>query len=267
MHWFRDFSEYLHGIFGDDAADTIKAIELLLAPVITFALVVAGVFGRGWHKIFSGTAENRNFRIHPARSRQEIQAIYEFDEEAYGHGENISKELFYEWWNAYRDGFIAAYQNGNPVAVVGFFPVTEAFYQLLLSGKVSERDLTGEIIGKADGTHWYLSGISVKNRKKSLSRVLGRLICQSAQLWYDKHGEALVKKSINIVSVGTTKEGRDILEDLRFSPGKTDDDGSDPIYSREVTRDRLLSFMIESPYCKGCLDPMLPPKGAGQSAD
>ena len=114
--------------------------------------------------------EARQFKpAKPICRRSPLQAVYDFDGPAYVDGsgsqyENISFSKFVEWYEAYDEGFLCAFEQlgpyEDPIAVMGLFPVTETWADDFLSYRLDEKELCHRTITKANRRTWYFSGLS-----------------------------------------------------------------------------------------------------------
>jgi hypothetical protein len=185
------------------------------------------------HEAGMSTAESEE---HPLEARmtfakqipneQVLRHVYEFDEVAYGKKmaadeqlsdapNNIPFSQFENWWKAFPPGFLYSSKHSNPIAVVGMFPVPEVWAAQFVSRRVSEIDLSPEIIRAAkEGprTHWYFSGISATEEGRGiyLPRVLGHALLE----WVRFNADIIGDRKITVVSEGTTQIGQDLLANL-----------------------------------------------------
>ena len=202
-----------------------------------------------------------DIRIHPVASLEDLQAIWAFDEAAYGNDENITFDLFRRWWSACPSGFVAAYRHGTPIGIIGMFPVTADWYIQLIAREVTEADLGEDIIKRSTQRHWYFSGISIEKSSRGSRKLLAKLVCQALQHWCGAYREVLAHGPVSVVSVGTTEKGCGLLRDLlRFRLVNAGDAERKrhPIFAREVDEKQIRAFVTESDFCKGCSDPMPP---------
>jgi hypothetical protein len=149
-----------------------------------------------------------------------LRLVYDFDEKAYIVDkdeivQDIPWPLFRAWWEAYRPGFLCAFKRELPIAVLGLFPITEQYHEDFMAGKVSEFDLTPEIIREASRPGaprlwWYLSGLSWKGNR-GIKKYLPRLIAKSMCQWIRNNARYIEHRNIQIVSEGATPSGEALL--------------------------------------------------------
>jgi len=187
-------------------------------------------------KAHEAGADTAEFEDHPLEAKmtfakqipngQILRQVYRFDEQAYGKQiaadelpadapNNISLSQFENWWRAFPPGFLYSSKHNTPIAVVGMFPVTEAWAAQFVNRQVSEFDLSPDIIRAAkEGarTHWYFSGISATEEGRGiyLPRVLGHALLE----WVRFNAGAIGDRKITVVSEGTTQIGQELLANL-----------------------------------------------------
>lgn len=262
--------------FFSPVVELIKTITEILkqeATIVTTIAVAGALSYKFWRWLFpkpekaslvAATVEPARFvaaqpatttlTVRPIASPEELREVYDFDENAYAdrndqHVDNIPFETFEEWWNAWPDGFIAAFDDGEPVCVIGVFPVTRAWAEGLLRREHDEKNLHHDSIAEADRTIWYLAGISAKSPGgEGLHSAVPVLLTHTLVQWYLKNRDVLDRTPIRIISVGVSRMGVKLLERIGFLPAvRAKAAGEFPIFSREVSRDRLLRFLNENP--------------------
>ncbi len=192
--------------------------------------------------------------VRPVDSIDELRTVYSFDENAYAdmnqqHVDNIPFQTFQEWWDAWPEGFYAAFEDDKPVCVIGVFPITREWAEGLLKRKYDERALQREDIEKADRTIWYISGISAKDPGgDGLHSGVPVLLTHTLVRWYLKNSDVLNRAPVQVISVAVSKMGRKLLEKVGFMPAvNAKNKDEHPIYAREVSRDRMLRFLNDHP--------------------
>jgi hypothetical protein len=246
--------------------DEIKSLLATIAGI--FASIVAVFSGlavafkpaREW-LMRKRTANSEIENIRPSQKKiitrqviniDELEQIFLFDAESYGPDNRVTFEQVKEWWLAYPEGIWAAFQGTQPVGVFGMFPVTDSWSQNLVAGVVEEHDLTKEIIEKSERTHWYFSGLSLKDPRRGLSRVLARLICHGLSRWSAHEFNADENRTINVVAIGSTEEGRGLLGKFNFEIVATGQKDRHPVFRRRLDQKKLSSFLMESRFCSNC---------------
>ena len=200
----------------------------------------------------------------PIAKRRVLEQVYRFDEYAYVDEDkqttqDISPELFEDWWNAFRNGFLCAFQDDKPVAVVGLFPVTETWSSDFLKYRVSEHDLSGAIINEAKKsacTHWYLSGLSSAMKPRTLSKHLPRILGYALLAWMRFNACSIGTRNIVIASEGTTTIGEKLLCDLfkfKLADHKMPAGGK-PRFSTETNLDQIKNILTKHRFFLSCPD-------------
>jgi hypothetical protein len=170
-----------------------------------------------------GDLRDSDFALSPVSTHELLKRIYAFDERAYviradRPSENIPYSLFREWWRSFPTGFTAAFHKGEPFAVTGLFPVARKWADEFLQHRVSELELSGEIIAEASKsrTTWYFSGLSSNKKSKSLRSRLPRVLGDAIRLWVHQNAGVIGNNEITIISEGTTPIGEKLLSSGRF---------------------------------------------------
>jgi hypothetical protein len=183
-----------------------------------------------------------------------LERIYAFDERSYvGDGndrsENIPFGLFQEWWKALPTGFIGAFHKGEPVAVIGMFPVTQAWADGFLQHRVSELELTGRTIEEASAIRrtWYFSGLSSSIKTKALKSRLPCFLGQAILRWMRKNANLIRGSEIVIVAEGATPIGKKILSNGRFGfePFPAPGGQEKPRFSLTTTLAKVRRLLVE----------------------
>ena len=105
------------------------------------------------------------FAIEPIATCETLERVYAFDEHSYDIAAgracaNIPLALFKEWWIACPTGFLCAFGGDEPQAVIGLFPVSDAWARDFLAYRKSERELRAGDIAASNRRTWYFSGLS-----------------------------------------------------------------------------------------------------------
>lgn len=143
-----------------------------------------------------------------------LRAVYAFDETAYQDVEDISLELFQEWWQAWPSGFLCALRNNEPFAVVGLFPVTQEWATGFLQRHHDENALDRKVLLASSSKYWYLSGLSSKLRQPGLSNYLPSILGYSLLRWAEHNAPTIADNEIVFISEGSTPVGEKILNQL-----------------------------------------------------
>jgi hypothetical protein len=198
------------------------------------------------------------FAVAPIAAPEMLARVYAFDEHAYdaasgAAGGNIAFALFEEWWTAFPAGFLCAYIDGEPQAVVGLFPVSAAWASGFLSYATSEHELRAADIAASDRRTWYFSGLSSNARAGRLGMrlpcVLGHAILQWSQI-------IAMGDAITIVAEGTTSIGAKLLGRL-LAPvtlPAPDDARRRPRIKATIDRAGVRHLLLESPFFRRCRD-------------
>ena len=188
-------------------------------------------------------------------SPAELDAVYAIDN--YGAHANISADLFHEWYRAYAPGFLGAFEGTGPIGVIGLFPVTVEWAEMLKRHELTERDLRASTIerGKRTGADWYLSGISID--PKLAGTLAGgarcaRLIHECFQRLYARHHKVVRQRGIRIVSAAATEMGRRLLAHCDFDLATPADQHRklDAIFERRMDQAQL-DLLVEDPVRSG----------------
>ena len=153
---------------------------------------------------------------------EDLWEVYAFDEIAYGVAD-IPRELFHGWWSAYRPGFLCAFRNGKPFAVLGLYPVPRQWAADFRAGTVNEFQLTPEMIKQAarpgePRLHWYVSGFSWRGKSKGAKKWLPRMLAECWCQWVRNNADCIGRQKMQLVAEGTTPEGQDLLARFGFEP-------------------------------------------------
>jgi hypothetical protein len=235
-----------------------------------------------WH-------EERHFKpAKPILAAKLLQIVYDFDNHAYVDGtgdeyENISFSKFAEWYEAYDEGFLCAFEQlgpyEEPIAVMGLFPVTETWAKDFLSYRLDERELSHRTITEANKRTWYFSGLSSRQSgmanalRRNFSSFLGHGILR----WASNNAATIGRDEIVIIAEGTTVHGQDLLERLNFKREAVKL-GHKPRYKLKTSLSDIRQALTEHSYFKDCaglserafedpelkkaLDEKQPPQGA-----
>jgi hypothetical protein len=204
-----------------------------------------------------------DFTVAPVATPDILKRVYAFDEHSYVDarnraGENISFPLFQEWWHAYPTGFLCAFRQDQPFAVIGLFPVTGAWAGKFLAHETSERDLRGETIKASPRKVWYFSGLSSNAMPGLLGTKLPCILGRTLLQWVQINATALGDTKIVIVSEGTTTVGAKLLGRLLASePVLSFDDGQKPRFKLTTDLAEITRMLAEKPFfarCKGLRD-------------
>jgi hypothetical protein len=209
---------------------------------------------------------SNEFNVSPIYTHAMLRKVYALDEYMYKYEledaaqhkmtvdiENISFEKFEEWWLAYPNGFLIASQKGEPVAVIGIFPVTHEWSQQFLRREVDEHDLTGDIIRNASGKFYYVSGISTNIKTEGLAKHLPRFLLPAVFEWLRTHVDKFGHEDIMLVSEGSSEHGQNILERVKFMlESAATEPGQRPRYSKKTTISKVKRFLLENPWMKLC---------------
>lgn len=242
-------------------AGTIYRFWRWMFPKTEKLLVAGQTVSKGEQSATSEDNTRSSVTVRPIDSIDELRTVYSFDEEAYEdrnkqHVDNITFETFQEWWEAKPDGFMAAFDDGEPVCVIGAFPITREWAEGLLERKHDENSLHRDDIQKSDRTIWYVSGISAKDPGgKGLKSAVPKLLTETLVRWYLTNRDVLDRTPVQLVSVAVSRMGQKLLEEVQFMPKvPAKAKGEYPIYTREVSRDRLLRFLSNHPLLKRHFD-------------
>jgi hypothetical protein len=195
--------------------------------------------------------------VEPIATLKMLARVYAFDERAYdadadAASGNIPFALFTEWWSAFPSGFLCAFVDGEPQAVVGLFPVSAAWASGFLNYATSERELRAGDIAASDRRTWYFSGISSNARVGRLGMQLPCVLGHALLTWAQVIG--IGDQAITIVAEGTTSIGAKLLGrllavDALPAPA---DPRHRPRIKATIERASLRRLLTESPFFLRC---------------
>lgn len=123
-------------------------------------------------------------------------------------------------YNAYKDGFIIAHEDGKIVGYIAYFPITEKFYNTFLEGlKVYDYNITSADICGLNENSNYLFIISVailpKYQKQGISKQLSKMLL-------DEFSKIKIK---DIVALAISVNGEHFLKNINLKEYKDMGDG------------------------------------------
>jgi len=192
----------------------------------------------------------------PIPTLADLNKVYDFDLDSYGAVGSIDRDLFKEWWLAYPEGFLCAYDEAEPVAVTGLFPVTEEWARSFVRRQVSEHDLRAPVIEAATGQFWYFSGISSSTKLQGLHSVLPCIIGFALQRWVDNNCELPKDQRLLVVAEAASPEGKHLLHKYfgfqLASPSI--DEHQAARYRKSITMNEIETVVLQSPFLMRCRD-------------
>src|SRR5438477_162459 len=124
-----------------------------------------------------------------------LEKVYNVDRHSYvdehGRATVVPFERFREWWREFPSGFSCAFEDAEPVAVVGLFPVTQDWGKKFLHYEADELDLSKNVINCSAGTSWYLSGLSTNRKLRNLSTHLPCILGFALVNWIRVNGPTI----------------------------------------------------------------------------
>jgi hypothetical protein len=204
--------------------DTLLSIEAALStdeasrgnPIRDWRLHLREAYDRAYkerRRSQGATGDNLEYGVQISNLNG-LRAVYAFDETAYHDIEDISFELFQEWWEAWPSGFLCALRDSEPYAVVGLFPVTEEWATGFLQRRHDENTLDKTVMRASSREYWYLSGLSSKLRQPGLSNYLPSILGYSLLRWADHNAPRIADEKVVFVSEGSTVIGERLLNQL-----------------------------------------------------
>ena len=170
-------------------------------------------------------------------NESELRSLWEFDHLSYGES-GLSWEIFLGWWSAFPEGVHGAFAGDEIVGAVGMWPLSSEKYTNLVSGSLVESELTpSDFLVRANmRRHWYISGIVLREEWRRIGPI-GALIFTAVE----RLGSLANLERIDACAIGSTKEGRRMLDRFGFQlRGPSTPDGH-PIY---VSPDMLLDLAL-----------------------
>jgi hypothetical protein len=190
----------------------------------------------------------------PIPTLGDLNKVYDFDLDAYGAVGSIGRDLFKEWWLAYPEGFLCAYDGAEPVAVTGLFPVTEAWARSFVRRQVSEHDLRTPVIAASAGHCWYFSGISSSTNLQGLHSVLPCIIGFTLLRWLENDYDLPKDQRLQVVAEAASPEGKHLLHKYfgfqLASPAISEDQAAR--YRKQITMREIESVVLKSPFLMRC---------------
>jgi len=157
----------------------------------------------------------------------ELRELWKFDCLAYGEA-GLPWDNFLLWWSAFPDGLHGAFAGDMIVGAVGMWPFKSASYDTMLRGTLPESDITiadfdldSEIKPK-----WYISGIVLREDWRRTGPI-GALVFTAIE----RLGSLAHVEHIDVCAVGSTNEGRRMLDRFGFQINGTTTYEGFPIYT------------------------------------
>ena len=148
-------------------------------------------------------------------SSEEIAENWQLDITSFENS-NLTLEQVVSWWNKYKKGVYALYNNSEVLGYISCWPVTFAAYEGLISGVKLEHQICDKDIVSdpklAEQSYWYIGSImlSIKYRK---SRLLIKFLNDSiVNILIDLKSD----KEISLCAFAYSLEGERILSRLKF---------------------------------------------------
>lgn len=110
---------------------------------------------------------------------QQLEELFAIDREAYGDN-SISWERFQEWWTLYPQGSRVLLKDGQILASIGIYPLSDEQFESFTQGTIAEECLKPVPSDECDllaQHYWYVSGIVISKEMRDIqNRSLGDLI-------------------------------------------------------------------------------------------
>ena len=170
-------------------------------------------------------------------NESELRALWEFDHLSYGDA-GLPWENLLAWWSAFPEGLHGAFAGDEIVGAVGMWPPSSAKYAGLVVGSVAEEDITAGdfLIRSSMRRHWYISGIVLREDWRRTGPI-GALIFTAVE----HLGSLANLERIDVCAIGSTKEGRRMLQRFGFQFRNTATPDGHPIY---VSSDMMLDLAL-----------------------
>lgn len=201
------------------------------------------------------------FAVEPITTREMLARVYAFDEHSYETaagraGANIPFALFTEWWRACPTGFLCAFRGAEPLAVIGLFPVSEAWARGFLQYATSERELRAGDIAASNRRTWYFAGLSANGRPGRLGTQLPCVLGHALLRWSQINVRTIGGDAVTIVAEGTTPIGEKLLRGVFALDGPPDSLGGAqrPRFKATFDMAAIRRRLIESPFFARCRD-------------
>lgn len=185
------------------------------------------------------------FSLETAESLDRLRQLWLIDQEAYGDL-SLSFESFQQWWLRYSRGSLLLIDSFDMIAgSIGIYPLSEADYLGLLSGRLPESEIKPVLYDECDlfgSQHWYASGIVLDSAFRGSPVVLKQLLKNGLSAWLDG---GHVRFPVKICSIAEYEVGAKTLRFLGFdkaTDGRDCPDGCD-IYEMEL-KDAQTGFNV-----------------------
>lgn len=254
----HDFIDDFRGRLGE-IADLVKNTPEAVVSILESRGFIAKIASEAGDGNKPGGESSAPLVVKSIAKSKTLRTVYDFDENAYVDDEgvrvqNIPYTLFEEWWTAFPNGFLAAFQGDSPVAVIGLFPVTEEWAADFIARRVTEFDLNATVIKKSSRKFWYFSGISSNVPGAGLRTHLPNILGFGILEWLRLNLNAIRKKDLVIVAEGTSPVGEHLLHDLfRFELRNTARAiGEYPRFSKKTTVPAVKNMLLGHGYFAKC---------------
>jgi hypothetical protein len=170
-------------------------------------------------------------------NEDELRALWDFDHLAYGEA-GLPWEIFLDWWKAFPEGLHGVFAGDLIVGAVGMWPLTSAVHGAMLRGSLAESDLRPadfDLVSEMK-RHWYISGIVLREEWRRTGPI-GALIFTAVE----RLGDLANLERVDVCAIGSTKEGRRMLDRFGFSPRGTSTTDGQPVY---VSSDLVLDLAL-----------------------
>lgn len=147
----------------------------------------------------------------------ELRQLHQIDADAYQEC-SISFDLFQLWWEQYPDGNTVVFSDGQIIASLGLYPISEHQSDGFINGEIRESDLIPVSIEECEACpqrFWYASGIVLKSHLRGTVENNPIIVMVKTALWRWFESQR-VDYPLRVLALSEYNEGENILKRFRF---------------------------------------------------
>ncbi|MBE9584484.1 GNAT family N-acetyltransferase [Mucilaginibacter sp. JRF] len=217
--------------------------QAILAFAIMAALAICGlIFFLKFKRYNNGAAylqdcinaiqsPSEEWVYHYVQNEAELRSIWRISQDLYQE-DNVDYNTVLSWWKCYPAGIFILCRNSNIVGYFSMWPIKEATFKQISSGRRRERELKRQsIIGK-DSTeqrpYWYITNIVVQKKYRKTDAIK-TLLREALRKWVN---EGNLADDVKLCAFGYSKEGKALIKGFGFHELKSADETADnlPLY-------------------------------------
>ena len=188
----------------------------------------------------------RETKVRHAQDEADLQWMYKIQQEEYGADSIVSFDNVKAWWTRFPQGTFRMIHEGELIGGMGIWPLQEAIFSALTSGKLDEHQMEAtHIEPKRDGqrySYWYVGDILLqKNYRLSKEKWAVRLLIEVLDAWI-KSGN--LASQIKLCALVYSHQGRSLAERLQFHECAKTPDGY-AVYVRDTTVEEMQKDLVQ----------------------